>query len=233
MRRRLAAAAGGLRHWARRAFLLDARVPLSHLLDPGFVAIDLETTGLEPLRDAIVAVAAIPFVHGRARPGFDTLVNPGRSIPPTATAVHGIDDAAVADAESLHAVLPRLAAACGTRMLDGYDIGFDLAMLMRAASPLGADLARRVALDSRRLVKLAHPDRPDQPLEVVAAALGLDVSGRHTAPGDARMAGEILVAVLPALEALGATSVADLFRLQNASHEADRRIPPAAPRRRG
>ena len=226
---RLVAAAVRVRYWARRALLLDARVPLSHLFDPGFVAIDLETTGLDPRRDAIVAAAAIPFVHGRARPGFVALVNPGRSIPPAATDIHGIDDAAVAGAPPVHTVLPQLAAACGARILVGYDIGFDLAMLRRAGSPAGADLARRVALDSRRLVKIVHPTRPDRPLEVAAAALGLDVRGRHTADGDARMAGEMLVMLLPALEALGAASVADLMRLQRASPY--RGHPPSTPPR--
>ena len=62
-----------------------ASIPLDRL---EFVAIDTETTGLDPGRDAIVALAAIPFVGGHARPeaGYTSLVNPDRPIPPTAQA---------------------------------------------------------------------------------------------------------------------------------------------------
>jgi DNA polymerase III epsilon subunit-like protein len=206
-----------VRRWARRGLLLDARLPLAHLLDPGFVAIDLETTGLDPRRDAIVAAAAVPFLHGRARPGYVTLVNPGRPIPPDAIAIHGIDDAAVAEAPSARDVLPRLAAACEQRVLVGYDVHFDLAMLRRTRSAVGGALARGVVLDSRRLAAAVQRRGGDRRLEVVATSLGLDVVGRHTAQGDARMAGEILVALLPALEARGARTVADLVRLQRAA----------------
>src|SRR5688572_25213624 len=157
MTSRLFAAGRHLGAWARRLWFLDARLPLAHLYEPGFVAIDLETTGLDPRRDAIVAAAAIPFVHGRARSGFVTLVNPGRSIPPTSTAVHGIDDATVTGAPSVHAVLPEFAAACEQRILVGHDIAFDLAMLRRTRSPLGAALARGIVLDSRRLAAAAQP----------------------------------------------------------------------------
>ena len=217
MTSRLLAAAQQVGTWARRRWLLDARLPLAHLFEPGFVAIDLETTGLDPRRDAIVAAAAIPFVHGRAGAGFVTLVNPGRPIPPGATTVHGIDDAAVTDAPSVQEVMPDLAVACEHRVLVGYDVGFDLAMLRRTRSPHGGALARGIVLDSRRLARAVQPQGRDQRLEVVAARLGLDVSGRHTAAGDARMAGEILVALLPALRGRGARTVADLVRLQRAA----------------
>jgi DNA polymerase III epsilon subunit family exonuclease len=217
MTSRLAAAALRLRSWTRRRLLLDARRPLAHLLAPGFVAIDLETTGLDPRHDAIVAVAAIPFVNGRAGPGYVTLVNPERPIPPAATAIHGIDDTAAADAPAARDVLPRLAAACGHDVLVGYDVHFDLAVLRRTGSPVARALARRVVLDSRRLAEAVQRRGSHRALEVVAASLGLDVSGRHTAEGDARMAGEILLALLPALEARGARTLADLVRLQRAA----------------
>jgi DNA polymerase III epsilon subunit-like protein len=216
MRARLTVATIELRQWVRRRLLLDARLPLDHLLDPGFVAIDLETTGLDPRRDAIVAMAAIPFLHGRAMAGLVTLVNPGRAIPPAATAIHGIDDAAVADAPTLESMLRRFDATCARRVVVGHDVAFDLAVLARARAAGGTDDRRGLALDTRRLARSASGPGRDTQLEVMAGDLGLDVTGRHTAAGDARMAGEILVALLPALHAAGARTVADLLRLQRA-----------------
>src|SRR5438552_6441986 len=106
------------RLWRRRA--IDYRMPIDALLGVGFVAIDLETTGLDARRDVVVAIAAVPFEDGRPRDGLVTLVNPGRSIPPASTAIHGIDDAAVVGAPFLHEVLPRFEAVCTHRIVVGH-----------------------------------------------------------------------------------------------------------------
>jgi DNA polymerase III epsilon subunit-like protein len=117
--------------WRRLA--VGDSTPLDALLDPGFVAIDVETTGLNPRRDAIVAVAAIPFEAGRSRPGFVTLVNPRRPIPAQSTAIHGINDAAVATAPSIVEVLPRFDSVCTRRIVIGHDVAFDVAVLEQSA----------------------------------------------------------------------------------------------------
>ena len=59
------------------------------LLTEGFVAIDIETTGLDPRRDDIVEIAAVPFVDGRPQSAYVTRVNPGRPIPPESVASTG------------------------------------------------------------------------------------------------------------------------------------------------
>ncbi|MGH7317996.1 MAG: 3'-5' exonuclease, partial [Candidatus Rokuibacteriota bacterium] len=80
--------------WIRAA---RARGPEVALGDLEFVAIDTETTGLDPKRDALVAVAVVPFAGGKPRLAarLDRLVNPGRPIPDAARAIHGIGDADV------------------------------------------------------------------------------------------------------------------------------------------
>jgi DNA polymerase III epsilon subunit-like protein len=211
-----------IRSWARRHLPPDATGPLDRLLEPGFVAIDLETTGLDPRRDAIVSAAAIPFVQGRPQRGFVSLVNPGRPIPPAATAIHGIDDAAVAGAPAIDRVLAALEAAFAVRIVVGHDVAFDLAVLAHARATLGRRAEPPIALDTRRLARLALPRGADSRLEAVAARLGLDGAGRHTAEGDARMAGEILVALLPALRARwGVRTVAELLQLQQSAPRHD------------
>jgi DNA polymerase III epsilon subunit-like protein len=197
----------------RRLTVGDA-TPIDALLEPGFVAIDLETTGLNVRRDVVVAIAAIPFDGGQSRAGFVTLVNPGRPIPPESTAIHGIDDAAVAAAPPVREVLPRFDAVCVSRIVVGHDVGFDLAILARARTPpIGLDA--RLTLDTRRLARAVGCR--DSRLEVVAASLQIPLIGRHTAEGDARMAGEILLALLPALRKRGARTLGDLVRLQRAA----------------
>jgi len=69
---------------------------------------DIETTGVDPKEDRIVEVAAYdlnPF-DGTISPAGSRLCNPGRDIPPGASAVHHLIDADVADSPLFGAVWP-------------------------------------------------------------------------------------------------------------------------------
>jgi DNA polymerase III epsilon subunit-like protein len=187
------------------------------LREGGFVALDIETTGLDPRRDAVVSLAAIPFVAGRPRPGCAALVNPGRAIPPASTAIHGITDAAVRDAPPIGAVLPALVARCDGAVLVGHDVGFDLAVLGRELRAHGRGPLVGPALDTRRLAAGLYPGWRDVGLDALAAQLGIAIAGRHTAEGDARAAGDILLALLPELVARGFRTVDEMLWLQQSA----------------
>ena len=61
------------------------------------VAIDTETTGLDPRRAWLVEIAAVRLVGGRleTNASLRRRVRPPAPIPAAATRIHGIDDAAV------------------------------------------------------------------------------------------------------------------------------------------
>ena len=65
---------------------------------PSIVALDFETTGLDPERDAIIEIGAVKFSGSRVEAEFSSLVNPGRHVPPFVTGLTGIDDAMVRQA---------------------------------------------------------------------------------------------------------------------------------------
>jgi DNA polymerase III epsilon subunit family exonuclease len=190
------------------------QTPLARLVTDGFVALDVETTGLDRRRDAVVSVAAIPFVDRRPQPGLRTLVNPGRPIPAEATHIHGLDDDAVASGPVIADVWPELAAACAGRVLVGYAIDFDLAVLTRAARAAARPPLRNVALDTRDLALALDGRRHEVTLERLAERVGVPVIDRHTAAGDALTAGLILIELLREFEAQGVRTLEELLRLQ-------------------
>jgi DNA polymerase III epsilon subunit family exonuclease len=191
-------------------------VPLEALGTTGFVAIDLETTGLDPRRDVIVAAAAIPFVHGEPQPGYVTLVNPGRPIPEEATRIHGVTDDMVADAPAVADVLVKLHNFCGGRVVVGHDVGFDLAVIARQARACGVPRPAGAALDTGRLAAALHPEWPDFSLDAVAERVGIEIRGRHTADGDAIAAGWLLLRLVPQFAARGLRTVRELSWAQRA-----------------
>jgi DNA polymerase III epsilon subunit-like protein len=65
------------------------------------VAVDIETTGLNPEEDAIIEIGAVKFNGRRVEDEWSTLVNPRRPIPGFITQLTGISNPMVRNAPYL------------------------------------------------------------------------------------------------------------------------------------
>ncbi len=167
--------------------------------------IDTETTGLDPAKARIVEIAAVPLKNGRLddTAALRRLVNPGEPIPPAATAIHAIDDRAVAAAPGFAAAWPEFAAALSGAILIGHRLGFDLAVLKRECARAGLAWVAPRTLDTGLLAQVAEPNLGGYTIEHLAnwLDLGATIEGRHSALGDAVITGRIFLALLPKLRA--------------------------------
>jgi DNA polymerase-3 subunit epsilon/CBS domain-containing protein len=176
------------------------------------IVLDSETTGLDPKKANIVELAAVRLVGGKLDTGapFRSLVRPPQPIPPTSTAIHRIDDAAVATAPGFAAVWPALAAFTGDSVVIGHAVGFDLAVLKRECEAAGIVWRRPRSLCTGLLAQVAAPDLAGYSLEQLAAWLGLaGFAGRHSALGDATMTARIFLALVPHLRERGIRTLAE------------------------
>ena len=194
--------------WSRRPARHDAHPSLEARVADGFVALDTETTGMDPRSDHLVALAAVRWGPRGEVAYFETLVDPGRPIPPSSTAVHGLDDAAVRGAPSLGTVLPEFRDFVGEAIPVAHMGAFDLAFLKRPLARARLPALERM-LDTAVLAARLLPPLPELSLDAVCASLGIPVVGRHTALGDARLAAAILGSFLPELERRGASRLGD------------------------
>ena len=69
------------------------------------IALDIETTGLDPHKDSIIEIGAVCFNDNRIENEWESLINPGRKIPPFITQLTGISDHMVMEAPSIQDVL--------------------------------------------------------------------------------------------------------------------------------
>ena len=178
------------------------------------VAVDTETTGLDTARDRIIQMGAVAIAKGIVDRGesIEILVDPGLPIPPASTAIHGITDAAIAGAPPFPVAWDRFAAFTARRILVGFSIGFDLAVLEQEAKRAGLDWVKPRSLCVRLLSAIANPNLPDNSLETIAAWLDVDIQDRHTALGDAIVAGHVFSALIPRLRDRGIRTLAEAER---------------------
>jgi DNA polymerase-3 subunit epsilon len=99
------------------------------LHDVTFCVIDLETTGGAPDTCAITEVGAVKLRGGECLGTFQTLVNPGCSIPRPITVLTGISETMTAPAPLIGAVLPTLLEFVGDAVIVGHNVRFDVSFL--------------------------------------------------------------------------------------------------------
>ncbi len=193
------------------------------------VALDTETTGLDPRKARIVEIGAVRLLGGRldSSAPFWSLVQPGEPIPATATRIHGIDDSKVAAAPPFADIWPKFSTYVGAAVVIGHTLSFDLTVLKRECERVGETVRVPSALDVRLLAQFAEPNLADYSLESLAAWLGVEISGRHSALGDATAAGLIFCALVPRLRDRGIRTLGEATRsaqlLADSLHE-----PPSA-----
>ena len=157
-----------------------------------WVSLDLETTGIDPARDHILSLAAVPVRDGTAwlSERFERRVHTARAFGIESIRHHRITPDEASAGEPVTEVVREFLHWLGGRRLLGYNLGFDLDMLaphVRALTGFDppnptVDLADAVAAAQRR-------QRPDAPVNLdlvhIANRLGVPMIGRHTALGDA------------------------------------------------
>jgi DNA polymerase-3 subunit epsilon/ATP-dependent DNA helicase DinG len=160
------------------------------------VALDLETTGLDPQRDAIIEVGVVKFKGDRIEAEYSTLVNPGRPIPNNITQLTNINDAMVAKAPRINQVLPEIEDFVGESTVLGHNVKFDLSFLQARKILRYNDVA-----DTYNLASALLPAAGRYNLGALAKELSILLPATHRALDDAR----VTVAVYQALfkKALG------------------------------
>lgn len=149
-----------------------------------FVAFDVETTGLSPSLDRIVEIGAVLVLDGVPSRQFQTLVNPGRRMPPEATRKNHITDEMLADAPRIDAVLPEFFAFISDLPIAAHNARFDASFLVYEGDRIGLTLQNPVA-DTLALSRQCWPRLERHRLVDVCEKIGYENDQEHRALSDA------------------------------------------------
>ena len=172
-----------------------------------YVALDLETTGLSPERDAILEIGLIKFAGQRVLGRFSSLINPARRIPYQITQLTGITLSDVQNAPLIREVLPKVREFIGDSTIIGHNVRFDMGFLTAA----GLRLSNRT-IDTFALASVVLLHVSGHSLGTLAAELGIQPSGAHRALDDAETARQLFLALCERAETLPLTVIQDINR---------------------
>lgn len=190
-----------------------------------YVVFDLETTGLKPSEgDTLVQIGAVRLQSGVEVMDFNSLVNPGRPIPPRSSRYHGITDAMVARAPGVAEAVAAFRDFAAGAVLVAHNAAFDLTVLRAAAQDHRAPVLPNPALCSMQVARWLDPQEPDLSLDGLCGRAGIVIAERHKALGDARATAALWLSLIQRAATRGAADLPTLARLTRM----ERRIAEAA-----
>ncbi len=172
------------------------------------VALDLETTGLNPHNDEIIEIGAVHFKGSRVEEEWQTLINPGREISPFITRLTGITNAMVQNAPRLDDVLEELVDFVGDKPVLGHNVSFDLSFLNERGA-----LTHNRALDTYDLASILLPTASRYNLAALGQTLGIPFPATHRALDDARVTGHAYIRLYEKATQLPLDILSEIVRL--------------------
>ena len=151
-------------------------------LDEVYVALDLETTGLDSTRDVIIEIGAVKFRGAEVLGTFEALVNPRRTLTEFITRLTGITQEDVDSAPLMAEVAGQFVEFLGEHPLLGHNVSFDLAFLKQAGFNL-----TNPSYDTHGLATVLLPQASEYALSGLARALGVSHDRPHRALEDSLM----------------------------------------------
>lgn len=148
------------------------------------VFMDTETA---TLRGApfLLELGAVRVVDGEAQDTFQEFVLPPVPIDPEATAIHGIDEDMVRQADFAPAVLQRFLEFVGDDWMVAHNAAFDARVLGFEHARAGTEPPPGAFLDTLPLARRHLPESPDHKLQTLCQFLDLEEGRHHRALDDA------------------------------------------------
>lgn len=184
-----------------------------------YVALDVETTGLEAGVDEIIEVAAVKFRGQEVLETFAQLVKPRQALPLKITQLTGITADDLADAPGFNSIAPDFVRFVKNYPLVGHSINFDVGML-RAQ---GMNFAQSI-YDTFDLATILMPQAPVYKLSALAEALQIPHPADHRALNDADVCRQVFLHLIERMTALELSELEAVSRLMHKTNWAVREL---------
>ncbi|MDE3002764.1 MAG: exonuclease domain-containing protein [Gemmatimonadota bacterium] len=188
-------------------------VPLGAPLDTvRFAVVDVETTGGASWRGhRVTDISIVEVLGGEIVSEYESLVNPGRGIPPMITALTGITTDMVQGAPYFDHIADDISARLRGRVFVAHNATFDWGFVTSELQRATGDSLDVPQLCTVRMTRRLVPELRRRNLDVVTRHFGIDIHARHRAHGDALATARVLLRLLDEAKGRG---IEDLSTLQ-------------------
>lgn len=149
-----------------------------------YIALDLETTGLNPSSDRIIEIGAIKVENHKIVDTFSTFVDPQMQVPLKIQQLTGITTAMASSGMSGEAAIQELVAFCQDEPLLGHNIMFDFSFVKHKAVNMGLDFERS-GLDTLAIARKTLRNLESRRLGALCSYYEIDCTNFHRASDDA------------------------------------------------
>lgn len=161
-----------------------ARVIDAYNLKTLYAILDIETTGGQFGEEGITEIAIYRFDGHEVVDRFISLINPGIPIQPFVVKLTGINNAMLQTAPKFHEVAKRIVEITKDSILVAHNALFDFRILRTEFKRLGYDFHVQT-LCTVELAQTLIPEQPSYSLGKLVRGLGIPITDRHRAEGDA------------------------------------------------
>jgi predicted DnaQ family exonuclease/DinG family helicase len=154
-----------------------------------FVALDLETTGLDPENEKIIEVGLVLFENGNVTERFSKTVNPGKTVSDHVLILTGIKQKDLDRSESLEKIIPDIKNFIKDKPIVGHNVAFDIKFLSKSFP------VENPTYDTISLSRIYLPFVTSHKLSNIVEYLNIPYENAHRASEDAEMSGRILLKI--------------------------------------
>lgn len=155
-----------------------------------FIALDIETTGLNPVTNSIIEIGAVKIREGIITDTFSELINPGVRLTAQITSLTGITDEMLEGKDDVTVVLEKFHDFSGGDIILGHNVIFDYSFIKVNMERMGISY-QRMGLDTLKISRLLHRKLPSKSLENMCKYYKISNLHAHRAFDDAKAAFEL------------------------------------------
>lgn len=166
-------------------------------LETEFTVFDIETSGLDPLKDEILEIAGIKMRGPEEVERFEQLIQPTRAIPPEVEKINGLNEIfLLANGRKSQEVLKEFLDFCKSSIMVGHNIkDFDWLFINSHAKKHSLSLPQNNLIDtlhlSRKILQL-----PQYNLTAVARNFGFENRNAHRAMPDVEVNAKVFIKLM-------------------------------------
>jgi DNA polymerase III epsilon subunit family exonuclease len=164
-----------------------------------FIALDVETTGLDAEKDEIINIAFVHFENGNVTASIDFMVKPQKEVSSFVKYLTGISQSELSEAKPFKEIAPQILEFINGKPLVAHNVAFDSKLFTLALSRNGFKNNEFVFWDSLAIAQAAWTFESHKLVNLIKL-LNIEVAASHRALPDAEACGKVFLLGLAELE---------------------------------